>query len=172
MRWAIVGLCVLAAACRGQGLSPTSPSATGQPQVQAGTELPFRGSFTRESFAVFQPPITLVITGTETGTATHLGRFTGASVDRVNTTNNTGVGTFNLTAANGDQLLTTTTGFENEFVPPNVSKATLHATIVGGTGRFAGATGVFTIRTTEAIDFVANTATGSGTFEGSISLNH
>jgi hypothetical protein len=170
MRWAIVGLCVLAAACSGQGLSPTSPSAT-QLQAQAGTELPFQGSFTRESFAVFEPPITLVITGTATGTATQLGRFTGTSVNRVNTTNNTATGTFNLTAANGDQLLTTINGVENEFVPPNVSKVTLNARIVGGTGRFAGATGAFTIRITEAIDFVANTATGSGSFDGTISLN-
>ena len=171
MRWAVVVLCIVAAACSGQGSLPTSPSATGPLQAQPGTELPFQGTFTRQSFAVFEPPITLVITGTQTGTATHLGRFTAASVDRVNTTNNTGTGTFNFTAANGDQLLTTTNGAENEFVPPNVSKVTVNATIVGGTGRFAGAGGAITLRITETIDFVTNRSTGSGTFEGSISLN-
>lgn len=171
MRWAIVGLCVMAAACSGQDLSLTSPSTTAGLQAEAGTELPFRGSFTQHSSAVFQPPITLVITGTETGTATHLGQFTAASVNRVNTTNNTATGTLNFTAANGDRLLTTTTGAETEFVPPNVSKVTLNATIIGGTGRFAGATGSFVIHTTDAIDFVTNTAAGTGSFEGTISLN-
>ena len=171
MRWAIVSLCVFSAACSGQGLSPASPAATGQPQGQAGAELPFQGSFTRGSLAVFEPPITLVITGTLAGTATHLGRFTAASVDRVNTIHNTSTGTFNITAANGDQLLTTTDGMENEFVPPNVSKITLNARILGGTGRFSRATGTITIRITETIDFVSNTAAGAGTLEGSIDLN-
>jgi hypothetical protein len=112
-----------------------------------------------------------VITTTQTGTATHLGQFTAISVDRVNTTNNTATGTFNFTAANGDQLLTTTQGVENEFVPPNVSKVILDARIVGGTGRFAGATGALTIRMTDTIDFVSNTGTGVGSFDGTISLN-
>jgi len=165
MRLAIIGLCVLGAACSGQGSLPTSPSATGL-QAQAGTELPFQGSFTRESFAVFEPPITLVITGTQTGMATHLGQFTATSVDRVNTTNNTATGTLNFTAANGDSLLTTTNGGQTE------SDVTLNARIVGGTGRFAGATGTFTVHITETIDFVTNTATGSGAFEGTINLHH
>ncbi len=121
---------------------------------------------------MFEPPITLVITGTQAGTSTHLGRFTATFVDRVNTTNSSATGTLNFTAANGDQLFATTSGAEDEFVPPNISKVTVNARVVGGTGRFAGATGVFTIRFTETIDFVSNTATGSGTFEGSVSLNH
>jgi hypothetical protein len=161
----------MAAACSGQGLSLTSPSGTSGLQAQAGSELPFRGSFTRQSSAAFEPPITLVITGTQTGTATYLGQFTAASEDRVNTTNNTGTGTFNFTAANGDRLLSTTTSVENEFVPPNLTTITLNATIVGGTGRFAAATGSFVIHITDAIDFVTNTATGAGSFEGIISLN-
>ena len=172
MRWAVVVLCAAAAAaCSGQSSSPTSPSVTGSLQFRAGTELPLQGSFRMNSSSVFEPPITLVITGTQTGTATHLGQFTASSVDRVNTTNNTATGTFNFTAANGDTLLTTTNGVENEFVPPNVSKVILNARIVGGTGRFTDATGALTIRITDTIDFVSNTATGSGTFEGSVSLN-
>jgi hypothetical protein len=112
-----------------------------------------------------------VITGTEAGTATHLGRFTATSEDRVNTTNNTATGSFNFTAANGDRLWTTTVGTENEFVPPNVSKVTFAATIVGGTGRFAGASGQLTIRITQIIDFATNSATGSGTIEGQLNLD-
>ena len=171
MRWAIVSLCVFVAACTGQGSSPTSPSTTGPLQAQAGMELPLQGSFTGNGSSVFEPPITLVITTTHTGTATHLGQFTATSVDRVNTTNNTAIGTFDFTAANGDKLLTTTHGVENEFIPPNVSKVILRANIVGGTGRFTGATGALTIRITDTIDFVSNTGTGFGSFEGRISLN-
>lgn len=185
MRWTIVSLCVLMAACGGQNLnSPTSPTGSmgapnaslatagvGQTQALRGTELPFQGSFTLQSHSVFEPPITLVITGTEEGTATHLGRFTATSEDRVNTTNNTASGTFNFTAANGDQLWTTTVGTENEFVPPNVSKVTAAATIVGGTGRFAGASGHLTIRITQTIDFATNSATGPGKIEGQLNLD-
>jgi len=185
MRWTIVTLCVLMAACSGQNLnSPTSPTGSlGAPsasldtagvsrtQAVGGTELPFQGSFTQQSHSAFEPPITLVITGTEGGTATDLGRFTATSEDRVNTTNNTSAGSFNFIAANGDQLRTTTVGAENEFIPPNVSKVTLAATIVGGTGRFAAASGHLTIRFTQTIDFAANSAVGSGTIEGRLSLD-
>jgi len=154
------------------GVPTSSPGAgVGQTQVLGGKELPFNGSFTRESHAAFEPPLTLVISGTEAGTATHLGRFAATSEDRVNTTVNTSTGTFNLTAANGDQLWTTTEGGANESIPPNVSKVTLTATIVDGTGRFAGAKGELTIRFTEIIDFATNSATGSGTIEGLLNLD-
>jgi hypothetical protein len=78
----------------------------GESQTQAlgGTELPFEGSVRSQTHSAFEPPITLVITGTEQGTATHLGQFTATSEDRVNTTNNTATGIFRFTAANGDQL--------------------------------------------------------------------
>jgi hypothetical protein len=58
-----------------------------------------------------------------------------------------------------------------ESPAPNISKVTLAATIVGGTGRFASATGTLTIRFTETIDFATNSATGSGTIEGQLNLN-
>jgi hypothetical protein len=85
---------------------------------------------------------------------------------------NTGTGTFDMTAANGDRILTTTVGVENEFVPPNVSHVTLRATIIGGTGRFAGSTGTLTIRLAETIDFASATATASGTIEGHIAMGN
>jgi hypothetical protein len=89
----------------------------------------------------------------------------------VNTTNNTGTGTVNFTAANGDQLFTRTVGVETAFTPPNISQVTLTATIVGGTGRFQSATGTFSIELTETIDFATGSATGSGSFEGKLTLN-
>lgn len=183
MRWTFVILSIVATACTGQvSNAPTSPTAvSGSPvgsqpaaggsQAQHGTGLPFEAAFTRESQAAFEPPTTLVIGGRNVGTATHLGRFTAASEDRVDTVSRTSVGTFNFTAANGDEVWTTTVGGETANPVPNVSTAERDATIVGGTGRFAAATGRLTIRTTETIDFETNTATGSGTVEGEINLN-
>jgi hypothetical protein len=144
--------------------------------AEGGTELPFRGSFTLATSGEVNcpptcPPTTLTITGNQEGTATHLGRFTATSVNTVDLATTMSTGTFTFTAANGDQLFTTTAGQETAFIPPNISHVTFNAEIVGGTGRFAGATGTFIIRTIGAIDFAAATSTGTGTFEGHINLN-
>ena len=83
----------------------------------------------------------------------------------------TSTGTFHLTAANGDQLFATTAGGEDQFTPPNVSHVTVVATITGGTGRFASATGTFTVERTATINFAAGTSTATGSFEGYINFN-
>jgi hypothetical protein len=151
--------------------------ATGTTQARGGAELPFRGSFAGTSAATVNcpptcPPTTLTITASSTGEATHLGHFTLAAVETVSLATKSGTGTYAFTAANGDQLFTTTAGGEDGFTPPNISRVTQVATVNGGTGRFAGATGTFTIRMTQTIDFVNNTATLSGTFDGLLSFSH
>lgn len=182
MRSIVLSVCVIAAACSGQDTnSPTSPAravpgSSGAFAVDA-TRLPFRGSFTRASQGSTDcpptcPPTTLRITGQLDGTATQLGRFTASMLDVVVVATNAATGTVSFTAANGDQLFADTIGGESAFIPPNVSKVTLAAIITGGTGRFASATGTFTLLLTEAIDFATNTASGSGTFDGTIDLNH
>jgi hypothetical protein len=138
---------------------------------RGAAQLPFRGSYTSQTSSAFTPPTTLTLNGTSSGHATHLGQFSATSVDVVNTTTATSTGTFTFTAANGDQLFTTTTGGETQFVPPNVSHITLVATIVGGTGRFATATGTFTISSIITIDFATGTSSGSGSVDGNIDLN-
>jgi hypothetical protein len=143
------------------GAIPTDP-------ILEAVDLPFRGSFTTLTSGEIVPP-TLTVTGTAEGTATHLGRFTATSVDVVDQPTATSTGTFNFTAANGDQLFTTTAGGQDAFTPPNVSHVTLVATIVGGTGRFAAATGTFTMQQTSIIDFATGTSSGSGSFDGTIS---
>jgi hypothetical protein len=180
MRSIIVALCVFAAACSGQGLdSPTSPTAMNPPaglKAQGGTELPFSGSFTSTGSSVTNcpptcPPTTHQVTADHEGTATYLGHFTSTSLDVVDMATTASTGTFTFTAANGDQLVATTVGAQSEFIPPNIAKPRLVADIVSGTGRFAGATGTFTIELVLVIDFATATHTGTGSFEGRINLH-
>ena len=179
MRVIVLGVCLFAAACSGQASnSPTSPtsaslglaSPTGagfgpaQTVARGGTELPFRGSYTS---VIEVPPPSAV--GSVEGNATDLGRFTGTVTAEV--TGNTATGKFTFTAANGDQLSGTFLG-EGVFMPPNTVTRTERATIENGTGRFAGATGTFTMVTVDTIDFAnGGTATGYGSFDGRINLN-
>ena len=172
----ILAVSALAAACSDQG--PTSltspPGAVPVParaKSQLGAPVPFRGSYTAADRGVVAPP-NLLLQGTGEGNATHLGRFTFTSSDVVDLMTATGTGTVTFTAANGDQLFTTTAGGEDGFTPPNVSHVTVIATIVGGTGRFAVATGTFTMRRTGIIDFAAGTSTATGSFEGRIDLRN
>jgi hypothetical protein len=186
MRLILIGLCVFAAACSSERFSsPTSPTSTGvgspastgvglpastglgpaQTVAQGGTELPFRGSFT--TVTDVPPPSAHA---TAEGAATHLGPFTGTLTAEV-TSESTSTGTFNFTAANGDQLSGTFVGIEGVFIPPNTARITEVATIENGAGRFAGATGTFTMVRLDYIDFATGKATGTGTFEGQINLN-
>ena len=170
MRLIVLGVCLFAAACSGKGSnSPTSPTnaslGPAQTAARGGTALPFRSSFT--TFTDVPPPSAHA---TVEGTATHLGRFTGTLAAEV--TSDTSTGTFSFTAANGDQLSGTFVGIEGVFIPPNTARITEVATIKNGTGRFAGATGTFTMIEFDTIDFApGGKVTGEGTFEGEINLN-
>jgi len=178
----ILTVCVFTAACSGQPLdssnspSPIAPSAfaapstsaavaPAQPKALSGEQVPFRGSFT--TVTDVPPPSAHA---TAEGTATHLGRFTGTLTAEV-TSNNTSTGTFDFTAANGDQLSGTFVGVEGVFIPPNTARITEVATIEAGTGRFAGAAGTFTMVRFDIIDLATGKATGYGSFEGEIRLN-
>ena len=76
-----------------------------------------------------------------------------------------GVGTATFVAANTDSLFTSFTGHATPTPDPNIFMLQEVATITGGTGRFVGATGSFTL------ERVINLATGisSGSFTGTIS---
>ena len=78
------------------------------------------------------------------------------------TLSSTGTATF--TAANGDTLTATVLGQATPTTTPGVLLIVEVYTITGGTGRFADATGTFTLHST------VNQATGlsSGTFSGAI----
>ena len=179
MRPIAFGLCVLAAACSAQTVSsPASPSTSALSsvsdatiQARNGTDLPLTGSYTGGSHATFLSPTNLILDGFGQGTASHLGRFTLSQIDAVDLIQAQSTGTFTLTAANGDRLEAETAGGEVGFTPPNISETILIATIVGGTGRFVGATGTFTIHNTQVIDFATSSASYTGSFAGEFDLN-
>jgi hypothetical protein len=173
MRYLVLAVCVLATACaREMPGSPTSPTtaAVGSAQTEAngGEQLPFHGSLEAVETDVVAPP-SLLVDGTGTGTATHLGRFTATFTTTVNlSTGSATGGIFRFVAANGDHLDATFTGQGTPTAQPNVASIVETATISGGTGRFAGATGAFTIHR------IVNQVTGvsSGSFDGTISPSH
>jgi hypothetical protein len=164
MRYVLVlGFCVWAAACEGPR-APTSPSnsaaAAAATDAKAASALPFKGTLEG----------TELINGAAhhidaTGNATQLGLFTFASDFTVNETTATGSGTAVWTAANRDQIFTSVTGAAVVTFPIVTISET--STITAGTGRFAGATGTFTVeRTVNLLTHVT-----SGSFTGTINLD-
>ena len=171
----ILAASVLTVACSDQVSStPTSPTdiPLGPTQAQRNaTWLPLRGSFTATDQGVVVPP-SLLVQGSGDGTATQLGRFTMTYTAVADLATPTATGTFTFTAASGDRLLVTFVGNAADTVEPGVVSFTETLTIVGGTGRFVGATGTFTMRRIATIDFAAGTSTSTGSFEGHINFNN
>jgi hypothetical protein len=133
----------------------------------AAKYVPFKGSFQGGETYVFSPT-SFVVEGSLKGVASHLGKFTLAYTITVSTapaTQGQGIGSARLVAANGDMLFTTLIGLG--LPDPDTAGfqriVEMH-TITGGTGRFAGAQGSFTIVR------LVEQATGdtSGSFDGAI----
>jgi hypothetical protein len=132
--------------------------------VSAGNQVPFKGSLSGSvTVTPLSPPIASVDIQAS-GTAAQLGRFTLEVPHTVNQATSQAVGTYTFTAANGDTLTASFTGSAT-MTAPGVLAITETATITGGTGRFANATGSFSAERTFAL------ATGwtSGSFHGWIS---
>ena len=146
---------LMAAMCFAAGLS--SPAV-------AKDLVPFRGSLQLTETAVGQPPI-LSVHSSGGGEATHLGRFTATFVFQVDVTTSTALGSFILIAANGDSVFGTFSGHATGT--GRFASVVETATITGGTGRFADATGSFTIE--RALDHA--TGLSSGSFNGTIDLD-
>jgi hypothetical protein len=141
--------------------------------ASAGEALPFKGSF--EGLHVSRTPLApprFFDVFEVAGQATHLGQFELVieAVADFGTRPVTGAGTMTFTAANGDVLVADFTG-SSSLVVPGLVLITEHAVIDPdcSTGRFAGATGTFTLQR------LADAATGvtgvtEGSFDGTISL--
>jgi hypothetical protein len=134
----------------------------------AGEEVPFKGRLEGDvTISPLAPPVLSVLVEA-TGKATHLGKFTLEIPHLVNAGKGTAAGSYEFTAADGDTLTADFAGKATPTATPGVLYIVETATITGGTGRFAGATGSFT--TKRLFDTVAGTTTGS--FEGAIALRH
>jgi hypothetical protein len=130
----------------------------------ARAEVTFKGSL--EGTVVRTPSGSVVLVDIDaTGTATQLGRFTLEVPHVVDPVARTAVGTYEFTAANGDTLIAEFTGQATPTAIPGVLSVVETATITGGTGRFAGATGSFVAE--RLFDSTAGVTTGS--FTGTIS---
>ncbi|MCI0540373.1 MAG: hypothetical protein L0Z50_34660 [Verrucomicrobiales bacterium] len=132
--------------------------------ASAERELPFGGSLqgVLEIRDVQFP--TLFAVGNDMGNATHLGRFAAAWEEEVNLISNAGLGSGQFVAANGDRLFYDFAGQSSPTGTPNQVTVMVIATITGGTGRFAGASGSFIEQ------LLADLGTGltAGSFEGTI----
>jgi hypothetical protein len=129
---------------------------------RAAVALPFKGEFAGTQVVTPLTPPLASVEVTTSGTGSFLGRFTMELPHTVNFATSTASGTATIVAANGDVLVATFTG--QAQVGPVVSIVE-HATIQGGTGRFAGSAGTFTIE--RVFDPAAGTTSGS--FAGTIS---
>ena len=173
---AILAAGVLATSC-GTGASPAAPSVlgsgnagstpaltdgSGSTTAQADRGAPFKGTLDGTvTLTPLEPPLASVFIAA-TGNATHLGRFQVEIPHLVSFATATGEGTYTFSAANGDLLRAHFTGVADTSTP--IFIIVEHATITGGTGRFSGATGSFTVQ--RSYDVAAGTTTGS--IEGTI----
>jgi hypothetical protein len=106
----------------------------------------------------------LFVDTTGTGVATHLGLFTVTWEFTVNLLNGAGIGSAHFIAANGDSVFTESLGQGDPTLEdPDITRVVETHTITGGTGRFAGATGDFTLE--RLVNMAGITA---GSFSGTI----
>ncbi|HVJ86869.1 MAG TPA: hypothetical protein VM452_14550 [Caulifigura sp.] len=175
-------LCVLATAVALLSFSTLSAAPKKKP---AGPKLvPFKGKWTglveTSTTPVTNPdgtpatnPDGTPITETEElaeggGNATHLGRYSmeSTAVSSTDETDTSGItGTMTFTAANGDQVFATFDG-DAATGADGLVDSDYGATIVGGTGRFAGSTGYFTFLSTTDPDSGKSIATFNGKISG------
>jgi hypothetical protein len=133
----------------------------------AKDQVPFRGRLEgifANTVISTNPPILSVLT-TGTGRASHLGAFKFEMRHQVNLATQASTGNIQFIAADGDRLDAEFTGQAALPPTPGVLSVVETATVTGGTGRFAGATGRFTI---DRSVFQAGTTTGS--FDGTINF--
>ena len=146
-------------------IAPSAAVARGD-QADAGTRTKqVHGTLDATEWGAPQPGNPIVVRHLEgEGIASHLGRFTTVGVLTLNLATASGTGTVTYTAANGDMLTGTATG--QAVVGGGFATVTETVTITGGTGRFDGATGTFTV----VRRIVQATGVSSGTIDGTITL--
>jgi hypothetical protein len=145
-------------------LSITLAPAFAAPEAKAKEWL-LKGSLQANETDTLEFP-TLSVNGTGSGHTTNLGRFTITYQAIVDIRTRAGVGSVQLVAANGDSLLATGTGQATPTGTPGVVQIEEQYTMTGGTGRFAAASGSFTVNR----ELNQTTGMTSGTIAGEIVL--
>ena len=131
----------------------------------AATEKLLKGSFDAVETHELAPPI-MFVDATGLGNATHLGLFTYNLQAEVSLPSLAASASATLIAANGDMIFGEGVGQGTPTGDPSVVSIVETYTITGGTGRFAGATGNFTVE--RLLDRA--TLVSSGTISGNIVL--
>jgi hypothetical protein len=139
-------------------------------EAAAQKDVPFKATIQsiETTVAVFPPEVpfpTLFVDGSGLGRATHLGNYTITFEYEVNLNDFTAIGSAHFVAANGDSLFAEIIEAHGT-VPTDEGISFIVATydITGGTGRFAGATGIFTEES--VLNVITHVKFGS--FDGSI----
>ena len=130
----------------------------------ASEQVPFNGSWVSHETYDVQFPV-MFVHGTATGYATRIGRCTATYEEQVDLLTGSSVGAITVVAANGDVIFAIQTGHGDPTPDPDIFSIVEVSTITGGTGRFVGATGTFTIA--RLVDLT--TGDSSGSFSGTIS---
>jgi len=134
----------------------------------AAQQVPFKGTFQgNDTVSPGPSPTTALLSTTATGTGTLQGRFSFTQELTINGVNLTATGSAHWIAANGDSIDTTVVA---SAIPGGVvfTITEIH-TITGGTGRFSGAQGSFTMHRTHVVaPSDDGTHVTSGWFEGTI----
>jgi hypothetical protein len=135
------------------------------PAAEAG-QIPFNGTIeATETVQIFGDPPLFSVLGSGTATTSQLGQFTLLYTFIALESQEVAIGASNYIAANGiDIIYTYATGVGSPTPDPDVVSVAETHTISGGTGRYAGARGSFTLNR------LVNVVTGasSGSFDGTI----
>jgi hypothetical protein len=128
-------------------------AALGLPVRADQQRVPFKGTFQGQDVHPILPEgaTSVVIGTTATGTGTHLGRFSLIREVTGDLVTFTAIGSAYWVAANRDSIYTTVVGGA-EPVPGGFLKVTETHTITGGTGRFTGAHGSFSVELFHALE--------------------
>jgi hypothetical protein len=141
----------------------TALASVGYAAPVATMPVPFKGSLDAVESQQVQFPM-LTGNGSGSGNATHLGLYTYNYEVVVNLLTFIGQASAQFVAANGDRIYAAGSGQSFATDTPNVRRVVETYAITGGTGRFTGVTGSFTV------ERLINRTTGatSGSFDGYI----
>jgi hypothetical protein len=128
-------------------------------------QVPFKGTFQGHDTDIGSTNTTVTVLTMGTGIGTLVGQFSFTQTGTVDLTTGHNTGSAQWFAANKDSISTTITG-SGQVIDPILFLIEIEEvhTITGGTGRFAGAQGSFTVkRLASGITFLT-----SGSYEGTI----